>query len=85
MSAPGGGSVEDMDGNPVVGVLLFVGLLGAAVAVLLVGREVVTWYWKVNEAITTMERMEAVLRNIDKNLVVLTDNSERTPDRGAQS
>lgn len=66
-----------MDGQSVVRVLFGVGAIGVGFVVLLIGRELVTWYWKVNEGLEQLGRLESVLRNIDKNLIVLTDNSER--------
>lgn len=57
-----------MDGHALVGVLLGLVVL---LVVMLVGREIVTWYWKVNEAITRLEMIEGVLRNIDKNLIII--------------
>lgn len=56
-------------------------MVGVAALVLLIGREIVCWYWKVNATIEQLVRLESVLRNIDKNLILLADNSEqaRTP------
>lgn len=38
------------------------------VVLLLIGRELVTWYWKVNEALSRLAMIEGVLRSIDKNI-----------------
>lgn len=63
-----------MDG--LVAVLAVGGVLVVAFLVLLLGRELVAWYLKVNESLERLERLEAVLRNIDKNISTMTDNSE---------
>ncbi len=57
-----------MNGLMSVSVAVLVGAL-----VLLIGRELVCWYWKVNAVLDQGARLEAVLRNIDANLVTLTD------------
>lgn len=50
-------------------------VLGATLLVMLIGREIVCWYWKVNTALEQLVRLEQVLRNIDKNLIVVADRS----------
>lgn len=50
-------------------------VVGVGILALLIGREIVCWYWKVNTALDQLVRLEQVLRNIDKNLIVLTDRS----------
>lgn len=59
------------------GVLGLVVLVAVSLAVLLIGREIVCWYWKVNTALDQLARLESVLRNMDKNLVVLADQGAR--------
>jgi hypothetical protein len=53
-------------------------VVGFAALVLLIGREVVCWYWKVNATLEQLARLESVLRNIDKNLLVLAE--QQVPD-----
>lgn len=43
-------------------------VLGVSVLVLLIAREIVCWYWKVNATLAQLARLEAVLRNIDHSL-----------------
>lgn len=59
-----------MDGQSVAGVL-FMGM-GVVVLfmLLLLGRELVTWYWKVNEGLERLRLIESCLRNIDSNLII---------------
>lgn len=66
-----------------VGVLV---VLGIALIVLLIGREIVCWYWKINAALDQFERLEAVLRNIDRNVLVIAQaaaGEEDAEDEGA--
>lgn len=42
--------------------------LVACIIVFLVLREVLCWYWKINETLTALKDMQAVLRNIDRNI-----------------
>lgn len=64
-----------MNGEASVVVLIVAVVVG--LVALLIGREIVTWYWKVNATLDQLVQIEQVLRNIDKNLIVLADNSER--------
>lgn len=52
---------------------LVVGLV-VLIVVMLIGREIVCWYWKFNAALDQLSRLEGVLRNIDQNLVTLSRN-----------
>jgi hypothetical protein len=57
-------------------------LLVGGIVVLLISRESVCWYWKVNAALDALTRVEAVLRNIDQNLVTLAgDRRNDQPPR----
>lgn len=44
-------------------------VVGVSILLMLLGREIVCWYWKVNTALTHLAQLETVLRNIDQNLV----------------
>jgi hypothetical protein len=60
-----------------LGVTIGVGVVGLVVlgAVLVVAREVVAWYFKTNEALGKLEKMETTLRSIDKSLAAMAERS----------
>lgn len=60
------------------GALGFVFVVGLSLLVLLIGREIVCWYWKVNAALDQASRLEALLRNIDQNILVIAQRAERS-------
>lgn len=62
-----------MDGQMAMGVVFAVGGFVVTILVMLLGRELLTWYWKVNATLEQLVAMQAVLRNIDKNLIVVAD------------
>lgn len=61
----------------VQGGLGIVFVVGISLLALLIGREIVCWYWKVNTALEQLVRLEQVLRNIDKNLIAVTDRAQQ--------
>lgn len=69
-------------GSAVLGVVFGLAGIGVGILLLLLGRELVTWYWKVNEAVARLTMIEGVLRNIDKNLIVMADMAQQ-PSRPA--
>lgn len=46
-------------------------------------REVMCWYWKINEALVALKDMQAVLRNIDRH--VAADFAEKRKPEDAWS
>jgi hypothetical protein len=56
----------------------FVFVVGLSILVLLVGRELVCWYWKINAALEQLVRLEELLRSINQNIVVAAKQAERT-------
>jgi hypothetical protein len=64
--------------NPFV-VSIFVAF--GVVVLFLVLREVWCWYWKINEALSLLKDIQAVLRNIDKHVAADFAEKQRLPDQ----
>jgi hypothetical protein len=56
-------------GAAALGSLVVLGIVAVVTfGIFLLMRELWCWYWKINEALRVLHDLQAVLRNIDKNL-----------------